>query len=105
MAMKFPKKKVFNFLWMRKYVDIGLLRPATLPQVISEVMDISLLRPSTLPLIIAEDVLVEVDLRHKRQANLPLTIGEQSLILKGYVDIGLRPAIIPLITKATIIYF
>ena len=77
-------------------MDIGLLRPSTLPQVITDVLGIGILIPTTLPLIIAEDIkvvmLVEVDLGHKRPANFPLEIGEQELMLKSEVDIGLRPA-------------
>ena len=46
-------------------MDIGILIPATIPQVISEAVDIYILRPSTIPLIIVEDMLVEVDLGHK----------------------------------------
>ena len=47
-------------------MDIGLLRPSTLTEVIVEVMDVGLFIIDTLPLIIAEDVLVDVDLGHKR---------------------------------------
>ena len=58
--MKFMKKKVLKCLRVIKNVDIGLLRPATLPLVIAEV--------------IAVVRFVEVDLGHKRLAYLPLAI-------------------------------
>ena len=50
--VKVLKKKVLKCLWMMKDVDTGLLRLATLPQVIDDVMkvvDIGILIPSTLP--------------------------------------------------------
>ena len=52
---KVLKKKVFKYLQVSKDVDIGLLRLATLTQVIVDVVkvvDIGLLRPSTLPRLI-----------------------------------------------------
>ena len=57
-----------------KVVDIGLLIPPTLPQVITEVVDIGQVRPCTLPLVIMEDKLIEVDVGHKIPANLSLAI-------------------------------
>ena len=56
---KVLKKKVFKCLQVSKDVEIGLLRLATLPQVIVDVVkvvDIGLLRPSTLPRLITEVV-------------------------------------------------
>ena len=41
-----------------KVVDIDLKRPATLPQVIAEVLDIGQVLPATLPIIISEDMLI-----------------------------------------------
>ena len=64
--MRVLKKKFLKCLRVRKVVDIGLLRPSTLTEVIVEVMDVGLFIIDTLPLIIAEDVLVDVDLGHKR---------------------------------------
>ena len=58
-----------------KVMDIGLKRPGTLPQLIMEVVDLGQVLPDTLPLVIAEDVLIEVDLSHKRPASLTLDIG------------------------------
>ena len=48
--------------------------------------------------------MIEVDLGHKRPDTLPLEIGEQELMLKGEVDIGIRPATITPITKVKVIY-
>ena len=79
--MKFTERKVFKCLWVKKYVDIYLLRPDTIPQAIEEVVDIVLLRPANLPQIIAKDIivvmLVEVDLGHKRPSTIPIAIKEQ----------------------------
>ena len=57
-------------------MDIGLLRPATIPQVITEVVDIGILIPATITQVITEDMLVEVDLGHNRPDTLLLEIGE-----------------------------
>ena len=51
-AMKLLKKKVLKCLWVRKDVNIGLLRPANVPQVIAEVVGIGILRPYTFTLAI-----------------------------------------------------
>ena len=56
--MKLPKKKVLKCLWVMKYVDIVLLRPATIPEVIVEIVDIGILIPDNLPLIMSEDIIV-----------------------------------------------
>ena len=48
-------------------------------------------------------MLVEVYLGHKIPATLPLTNGEQYLIMKGEVYIGLIPATIPPVTKANMV--
>ena len=59
MMMKFMKKKVLKCTRVRKFADTGLLRTATLPQLIAKVtkvFDIGLLRPATLPQVIAEVV-------------------------------------------------
>ena len=53
-------------------MDIGLLIPATLPLVIVEVVNVGLLILATLPLVIAEDMLVDVDIGHKRPSTIPL---------------------------------
>ena len=60
---------------VRKEVDIFLMRPATIPQVTAEVVVIGLLIPATITLVIADNMLVEVDICHKKPATLPLTIG------------------------------
>ena len=73
--MKFPNKKFLKCIQLIKEVDIGILRPATLPQVTVEVVHIGPLRPANLPQVIMEDILVEADLGHKIPATLPLTIG------------------------------
>ena len=52
-------KKVLKCLWASKFDDIGLLIPATLSQVIMNVvksMDIGLLKPTTLSQVIVEVV-------------------------------------------------
>ena len=89
-------------------MDSGLLRPATLPQVIVEVMDIGILRPSTLSLVILGGVilvmLVEVDIGQTRPDTLLVAIREKELMLKGKLDIGLSPATIPTITHMTVVY-
>ena len=56
---KVLKKKVLKCLWVRKVVDIGLLRPANFPQVIVlavKVLDVGLKRPANLPQVITEVV-------------------------------------------------
>ena len=40
--IKFLNKKVLKCLWVSKFVNIGILRPATLPQVIFEVVDVGI---------------------------------------------------------------
>ena len=79
MTMTDPKNKFLKCLWVMKGVDIGLLIPSTLPQVIAEVVYIDLLRPATLPPIIVEDItvvmLVEVDICNKIPSTLPIKTG------------------------------
>ena len=75
--MNFLKKKVLKFLHTSKVVDIGLKRPSTLPQVIVEVVDIDFLKQATLTQVITEDMLLEVDIVHKRPATLTLEMREQ----------------------------
>ena len=58
-----------------KVMDMGFLITDTLPQVIAEVVDVGQLLPATLPLIIVEYVLIYMDLGHNRPANIPLAIG------------------------------
>ena len=86
-------------------MNIGILRPSTLPKVIMEVEELGILTPETLPLVITDDMLVEVDLVHKRTFNLNPSIGGQELMLKGKVDTGLIPATIPPITKFIVVDF
>ena len=54
-----------------KVVDIGLKRPATLHQVITEVVDLGEVLSSTIHVVTAEDVLIELYLGHKRLDTLP----------------------------------
>ena len=89
---------------LMKVVDIGLLRPATLPQVTAEVVDVVQVRPAIMLLVIAEGMLIYVDLGNNIPATLPLVIGEQELMLKGEVDIGLQPATITPLTKLNMVY-
>ena len=124
MMAEFLKKKVLKFLWARRVVDIYILRPEAIPQVLAnimKVMDIGLLRPSkitrviaevvevgqvrpkTLPLVIVKDMLIKVDLGHKRSENVPLEIREQEFMLEGDVDICLQPATIDPLTKANMV--
>ena len=56
---KFMKKKILKCLLVSKLIDIGLLIPSNLTQVIMDVMkvvDIGLLRKSTLPQVIEKVV-------------------------------------------------
>ena len=59
-----------------KVMGIGLKRPEFLPQVIAEVVDLGQVWPDTIPLVITVDMLIEVNLDHKRPVTLPLAIGE-----------------------------
>ena len=74
--MEFLKKKVLKFLRAMKDVGIGLLRPATIPQVTAEVVGIGLLIPDAHPLVITDDIivvmLIEVDPGHKILATLTI---------------------------------
>ena len=57
--IKFPNKKALKCLWVSKVIDIGLLIPDTLPQIILEVMkalDIYLLIQSNITQVITEVV-------------------------------------------------
>ena len=76
-------------------MEIGTKRPATLSQVITEVVDVGQVWPATLLLVIAEDMFIEVDLGHKRPSTFSLEIGEEWLVCKGEVDISLWPATTP----------
>ena len=53
-----------------KVAEIGLKRPATLYQLVMEVGDVGQVLPATIPLIITEDMLIEVDLVHNRPSTL-----------------------------------
>ena len=79
MTNEFPKNTALKYLRVMKNVDIGLLRPSTIPILIAEVADIDLLRPATLPPIIVEDItvvmLVEVDICNKIPSTLPIKTG------------------------------
>ena len=58
-----------------KVVDIDLLIPAALSQVIAEVVDVGQVYPDTPNLAIAAYMLIEVDLCHKIPDTLTLAIG------------------------------
>ena len=81
MTNEFPKNTALKYLRVMKNVDIGLLRPSTIPILIAEVADIDLLRPVTLPLVIAEDImvvmLVELVQSHKIPYKIPFAIREK----------------------------
>ena len=62
-------------LEVMKFMEIGINIPATLPQVIVEFMDLGKVWPAARPLIIAKDILVVFDLGHKRPGALTLVIG------------------------------
>ena len=47
---------------------------------------------------------VEVDIGHKRPANLYLSIREHALVLKGEVDIGIISATIRPINQVAMVY-
>ena len=49
-------------------------------------------------------MLIEVDIGQNIPATLTLSIREQELILKGEVDIGLKPATITHTTKVNMVY-
>ena len=71
-----------------KVVDIGIKIPSNIPQVIYEVADIGQVLPATLTLVIMEDVLIELYICHKIPATLTLSIGERYLMLKGEMYIS-----------------
>ena len=48
-------------------------------------------------------MLIEVDLGHKRPATITLAIRKQELMLRVELNIGLRPATIPPITKVNVV--
>ena len=45
-------------VYVVKVSDISLLRLATLPQVIADIVDVGQVLPGTLPLVITEDMLI-----------------------------------------------
>ena len=49
-------------------------------------------------------MLIDVDLGHKGPSNLPMVTREHAFMLNGELDIGNRPANIPPITKANMVY-
>ena len=56
MTMSFLMKKIFKGLQVMEDVEIFILRPATVPQVIMKVWDICLKIPATLSKVIAKVV-------------------------------------------------
>ena len=58
-----------------KVVDRGILRPASLPQVIAEVVELGQVLRATLSLVVADDMLIYGDLGQNIPATLPLAIG------------------------------
>ena len=57
-----------------KVVDRVLLRPATLTQVIVEVVDIGQVWPANINLLLNEDMLIKLDIGHKIPDNMNLEI-------------------------------
>ena len=51
---KVTKNNFLKFLWVRKVVEIGLLKLATIPQVMVKCLDTGLKRPANPPQVIAE---------------------------------------------------
>ena len=51
-------------------MEIGLLRPVTLSQVIMDVVGIDILIPANITQVTVEDMSVEVDLGHNIPANI-----------------------------------
>ena len=92
-VMKVLKNKLWKCLWVSKVVEIGILRPSTLSQLILyfvKVVDIGLKIPDTIHQLIAE----VVDVCHFLISNLPLLIAEDMLVA---VSLGhRRPFTIPL---------
>ena len=83
-------------------MDIGLLRSDTLPQVITEVVEVLFIgdkRTATLPQVITEIVNVV----QFWPDTITLKIGEQEVMSKVEVDIGLIPATTPPITKVNMV--
>ena len=115
-TMEFLMKKLLKCLCVMEDVEIGLLRPATLPLTIAEVIilvkmievDLGHKRPSAISLAIVEFIIlmlmVEGELGLKRPAILPLAIVEQEFMLLGEVDIGLRPATLPCASQEVVVY-
>ena len=58
-----------------KVVDKGIMRQENIPQVIAEVVDVVQVLPDTLPTVIMVDMLIGVDIGHKRADTLPIEIG------------------------------
>ena len=50
-----------------------------------------------------EDMLIELDLGHKRPVTITITIWEKEFMLKGEADIGLLPGTIPPLTKVNLV--
>ena len=109
--------KGLKCIWVTEDVDIGLLRPATLPLAITEVIivatmvevDLGHKRPDTIYLKILEFIImvlmVEVELGLKRPSTLPLTIVDKELTLKRDMDIGLRTATLPHASQEVVVDF
>ena len=77
--MKFLKKKVLKCLRASKFVEICLLRTATIPQLIEEVVKvvyIGLLRPA----IIAQEIMEVVNVGQVLPTTLPIVTTEYRLI-------------------------
>ena len=95
MTMVFLMIKVFECLWVMEGVDIGFLRPATLPlEIIGFIM-----------VEIKVVMTVEVDIGINRSSTLPPSIAEKDLMLMGEVDIAPRPTNNPSITQVDVVDF
>ena len=96
-------------------MDIGLLRPDTIPLTIAEFVivvamlevDLGLKRPSTLPFAIMEFIIlvtmIDMDLGFNRPTTIPLAIVDQDLLLTGEVYIGLRTDTLTPKTQVTVL--
>ena len=95
MTMLFMMMKLLECLKLMEDVDIGLLRPSTLPIKIVEFIIV----------VIELVMMIEVGIFLNRPSTTHLSIVEKKLMLTVYVDIGIRPATIPPITQVAVVYF
>ena len=87
--MEFLMMKVLKCLRVMEDMDMGFLRPSTIPLVIADILMVVML--------------VEVDICHKIPATLLLKNVEHEFMLKVEVYIVLRPSTIPTVTQVTVV--